>query len=100
MVVAIDEDYFIPYTDNYGYVYDPETGTYIKQDPPEPTANTPSTTHAPVSIMENSTLQSSASVSDPVADINESTNKTIILLGCIVALLAFVFVLAREKHKK
>ena len=33
---AIDEDYFIPYTDNYGYEYDPETGTYIKKRQPGP----------------------------------------------------------------
>jgi len=30
---AIDEDFYIPYTDNYGYVYDPETGQYVKQEP-------------------------------------------------------------------
>jgi hypothetical protein len=32
-VYAADEDIDIPYTDTYGYVYDPATGTYIKQDP-------------------------------------------------------------------
>jgi hypothetical protein len=32
-VLSVDEDYFIPYTDNYGYEYDPETGTYIKTEP-------------------------------------------------------------------
>ena len=29
-----DEDIDIPYTDTYGYVYDPATGTFIKQDNP------------------------------------------------------------------
>jgi hypothetical protein len=32
---AVDEEYFIPYTDNYGYEYDPESGTYIKKETPE-----------------------------------------------------------------
>ena len=30
---AVDEDYYIPYTDTYGYVYDPETGKFVKQEP-------------------------------------------------------------------
>ncbi len=34
-LLAVDEEYFIPYTDNYGYEYDPQTGTYIKTDPPQ-----------------------------------------------------------------
>jgi len=29
---AIDGDYEIPYTDNYGYVYDPEIGKFIKEN--------------------------------------------------------------------
>ena len=33
-VFAIDSDYFISYTDNYGYVYDPETGQYVEQEQP------------------------------------------------------------------
>jgi hypothetical protein len=43
---AADEDIDIPYTDTYGYVYDPATGTYIKQDPVSTTepAVTPVTT--------------------------------------------------------
>ncbi len=31
-VIAIDEDYYIPYTDTYGYVYDPETGQFVKSE--------------------------------------------------------------------
>lgn len=31
--LAIDEDYYIPYTDTYGYVYDPETGKFVKEEP-------------------------------------------------------------------
>jgi hypothetical protein len=30
---AIDEDYYIPYTDTYGYVYDPDTGKFVKEEP-------------------------------------------------------------------
>lgn len=36
-VFAVDGDYVIPYTDNYGYVYDPKTGTYIQQSQPADT---------------------------------------------------------------
>lgn len=35
---AADEDIDIPYTDTYGYVYDPATGTFIKQDKPATSA--------------------------------------------------------------
>jgi len=31
-VLAVDEDFYIPYTDTYGYVYDPKTRQYVKQD--------------------------------------------------------------------
>lgn len=32
-VNAADDDIDIPYTDTYGYVYDPATGKFIKQNP-------------------------------------------------------------------
>jgi hypothetical protein len=31
-VFAIDEDFYIPYTDTYGYEYDPETNKFVKRD--------------------------------------------------------------------
>lgn len=39
-VLGVDEDFYIPYTDTYGYVYDPETGQYVKQEDPAPPAET------------------------------------------------------------
>jgi hypothetical protein len=46
VVYSADEDIDIPYTDTYGYVYDPVTGTFIKQDPVSTTepAVTPAST--------------------------------------------------------
>ncbi len=37
---AIDGDYNIPYTDNYGYEYDPATGTYVQKNVPAPATAT------------------------------------------------------------
>lgn len=51
VVPAVDDDYFIPYTDTFGYVYDPQTGNYVKQDSPatDTASNTEqtSTTYTP-----------------------------------------------------
>ncbi len=50
---AADEDIDIPYTDTYGYVYDPETGAYIKQDQQATTGST-ATTAAPADTVTQS----------------------------------------------
>lgn len=36
---AIDEDFYIPYTDTYGYEYDPETGRFMKKEIPSRSAS-------------------------------------------------------------
>ena len=58
VATGVDEDYFIPYTDNYGYEYDPETGTYIKKQP-SPTDS--------VTQQQNSTHASNISAAEPAA---------------------------------
>ena len=40
---AADEEIDIPYTDTYGYVYDPATGTFIKPDTPAATTDNSNT---------------------------------------------------------
>lgn len=108
-VYAIDGDYVIPYTDNYGYVYDPKTGSYIQQpqptdttqaDPAQPqtqAANHPAAaapaaaaaaTPAPVIQAEQSTTitapQQTSSISLPVI-----VAGTIVVLGVLLGAFKF-----------
>jgi len=39
IVIAADEDIFIPYTDTYGYIYDPVSGQFVKGGDQQDTAN-------------------------------------------------------------
>jgi hypothetical protein len=101
-VAAADEDIDIPYTDTYGYVYDPATGTYIKQDPPTAavidvtgtaeTANAPLTATGSVSAPVPATqtaVQSSAGI---------ATTMVVVLLLAGGAL-GYVFTTRRMKGR-
>ena len=96
---AIDEDYFIPYTDNYGYEYDPETGTYIKKDNPTPavTENRQSTHNTDNTA---SVTQQPMSVASPTATTNEETsNRLPLILAGAIVLLGIIVVFTRLQKK-
>ena len=91
-VNAADEDIDIPYTDTYGYVYDPATGTFIKQNPA--TAETVQPTQA---VTESSAQTedlniNSTTLSVPAkAQASETTtdqNSVALLPGLLLLLLA------------
>ena len=95
--VAVDEDYFIPYTDNYGYEYDPETGTYVQK---EPTATaTPQSTQElaqQTNIETNITAQTRTT---QVETGNQNDNASIqlpVLIGALLGILLISFVVARK----
>lgn len=67
-VYAVDGDYVIPYTDNYGYVYDPKTGTYIQQSQP---ADTPQSD--PVQPQNQAASPAAAANPTPVIQAEQTT---------------------------
>ncbi len=100
---AVDEDYFIPYTDNYGYEYDPETGTYIQTEP-----DTSVTPHA----IQQSTQQPAIdnTVNGAVDQINprpqvmngdnRSTIHFALFLASLTGILMLSFILAKLFRKQ
>ena len=60
-VYAVDDDYYLPYTDTYGYTYDAKTGTYVKQDGATNTAPTTTTTTPTETATQNQTTADMAS---------------------------------------
>ena len=88
---AADEDIDIPYTDNYGYVYDANTGTFIKPDQPaadttaadqDATITTASVTTPP----DHSTMATPATDVGPDSAVpaNESSALTYVLLALLI----------------
>lgn len=74
---AADDDINIPYTDTYGYVYDPATGSFVKNDAPAAATDTSSPASAqiqqhqtPPALTDNT---QSAVMSEPVAAANTDT---------------------------
>ena len=68
---AADEDIDIPYTDTYGYVYDPATGTYIKQDP----TSTPDT---PITTPTSTDTTTTTSVTGTATNTNTNLSATVV----------------------
>jgi len=102
--VAVDEDYFIPYTDNYGYEYDPETGTYVKTDPPEavtlqPTVQT-DTNNSNMSVNTTTTAQPMVSQIDDPGDQGGTSIPLPYLITGLAGILALSFALARTLKKQ
>jgi hypothetical protein len=97
---AIDEDYFIPYTDNYGYEYDPETGTYIKKDNPAPTV---ADNQTPVSGTGNTNVsanQQAMSVTQTTsAETVESPSSLPFIFAGVIVILGLVMVITRIQKK-
>ena len=96
---AIDEDYFIPYTDNYGYEYDPETATYIKKDNPAPvvTDNQPAST---VDMNNAIADQQIVSAIPPNSTEDAETSSRIpLVVGAVILILGLVIVFTRIQKK-
>ncbi len=64
---AIDGDYNIPYTDNYGYEYDPATGTYVQKNVPAPAT---ATDHS--AVQDTTTVTSEPAPTTTPAEANNS----------------------------
>ncbi len=107
---AADEDIDIPYTDTYGYVYDPATGTYIKQDPastpetavttPTSTNTTPTTTSVAGTATTTDTDLSDTAVPSTIGPEQASPGMAIpMLLGILIASVFIWLVIARKLKK-
>lgn len=105
---AADEDIDIPYTDNYGYVYDANTGTFIKPD--QPTADTTAAGQdATISTASISTPPDHSSMAPPATDVDTNSavpaNKSSALTYVLLVLLIIAGVVryqlyARNKRKR
>lgn len=90
---AADEDIDIPYTDTYGYVYDPATGTFIKQDDSSTGTDTAASSTPPADANGTVTDTDTSSIaSQPVTP--ETTARMSPLLTPAILLLLMVAALA------
>ncbi len=102
VVFASDDDYFIPYTNKQGYVYDAKTGQFIKQKSPAKSAAA-ATTSTPTAA----TIQSVTGLTEPSqpspAVVSESANRQLtgrnvgILTGLIIVAITGYRLLSRGK---
>lgn len=109
---AIDGDYNIPYTDNYGYEYDPATGTYVQKQVPAPatstdnqaTPDTTTTTSVPVPTTTqaeaNNSVSAPAEANTPVAAPAEAkTARVPLMIAGVFAVLGFSLAAMRMRKK-
>jgi hypothetical protein len=100
-IFAVDEEYFIPYTDNYGYEYDPETGTYIKKEPP-PEAMPQQTTQKTGTQINKSVASIQAAA--PQASATSENDKILlslpVLISSLVGIMILSLILARIFRKQ
>ena len=90
-VYAVDDDYFIPYTDKQGYVYDAKTGQFIKQKSPAKSAPV-ATTSTPTAATIQSVTGLTESAQPNPAVVSESANRQ--LTGRNAAILTGLFIVA------
>ncbi|MGK0296728.1 MAG: hypothetical protein ACI9XC_000320 [Gammaproteobacteria bacterium] len=96
---AVDEEYFIPYTDNYGYEYDAESGTYIKNETQATSESkiqqsTPIVSNTPVA---NNPVNPTENTSP--ADNQITTSPSPIVLAAIILLFGVTVVLVKIVNK-
>lgn len=102
-LLAVDEEYFIPYTDNYGYEYDPQTGTYIKKDPPQSAPQ--QMANATVNAGNTINTSNQADRTEPIASSNvsnEESNSSIqlpLLIASLLGVLVISMVLVKTLRK-
>jgi len=99
-VFAIDEDYYIPYTDTYGYEFDPETGKFVKRDQ----VSTASGNTADKNTIEHTQTDSQPHNNQTVTQAGETSGGNIlsrfgIMIGSVMLLLA-VFTYWFNKRRK
>ena len=106
---AADEDIDIPYTDTYGYVYDPATGTYIKQDPastPDSAVITPASTDTTTtSNVAGSPTNTNTNLSDTdvpsiISPEQASPGMAVLLLPGLLIAAVFTWLIITRKSKK
>lgn len=97
-VVAIDEDYYIPYTDTYGYVYDPETGQFIKQDQASSESeSSPGSANTADSMQAGNNVQPTTKTSTPL---EETSSLPLVVAGLVVlAVIVFAVWFKRKKQE-
>ena len=101
-VSAIDEDYFIPYTDTYGYEYDPETGTFIKKEPdpvPVQEHQQSATPDESMTAMQQ-TVPSAGSSTTNLTTKNSNLGLPLIIAGAFFLLGGFMVFIRRRGNKK
>ncbi len=95
-LMGVDEDYYIPYTDTYGYEYDPETGTFIKRDP-APAASESSQQQPPSHEANVSAIQQNETSTDQSGLTTESSKLRLPILFAVAILIGGgLLVLARR----
>jgi hypothetical protein len=101
LVIAVDDDYYIPYTDTYGYTYDPVTGTFVKTDDP---ATGPVTVNPPaesVTARAPATAGQTPPASAPDFGTGSQSPVTgILLAGVLVAAIGFAITAIQRREKK
>jgi hypothetical protein len=94
--VAVDDDYYIPYTDNYGYEYDPETGTYIKKDTPARVETGSTQTSPSTANTDRMTRQPVQAETRGRSEPEDSGSPAIPLVAGIVVVLGILLALSRK----
>jgi len=102
-VHAVDDDYFIPYTDKQGYVYDAKTGQFIKQKSPAKSAAVATTSTPTAATIQSVTgltvpSQPSPAVVSESANNQQTGRNAGILSGLIIVAVTVYFLLSRRKR--
>lgn len=104
VVHAADEEIDIPYTDTYGYVYDPATGTFIKPDTPAAStdnSNTAQTADASMPAAGHAAQPVTTALTPPAQDTSPATPEKswlppLLLLLAIAAAISYRRLLGRK----
>lgn len=98
---AIDGDYNIPYTDNYGYEYDAATGTYVQKQVPAPATSTDQQTTTDTSIVasEPAPITTPTEANNSAAPIEAKNSRLPLIIAGVVAVFGII-VAAVSMRKK
>ena len=87
---AVDSEFYIPYTETYGYTYDPETGQYVQSEQPSNDTLVAPNTHSEI---ENRVLSTDGVSTDGVS--KDGVSNYIMTIAIIIGVLASVIWLLR-----
>jgi hypothetical protein len=97
--LAIDEDFYIPYTDTYGYVYDPATGKFVKQEPANTAAAAAdSSVSGPHSQDPGMQEQLSQNAADQPGSTEQNITMYLVIGGVIILAAVSYLLLQRKKN--